>query len=456
MNHALQCWCGNTDLIGFSPEYLKCQACETLVTSQTPAQAVPQVADDEQDFYGRQYWFAHQEQDLGFTNFTLRARTDLPERSLHWLRAVLKYKLPPGRTLELGSAHGGFVALLRWVGFDATGLELSPWVVDYARQTFNVPILLGPIEGQDIAPGSLDIIALMDVLEHLPDPVSTMRHCLNLLKPDGVLVIQMPRYPEGKTYDEMVAEGDRFLGQLKANEHLYLFSQQSIREFFHRLGADHLVFEPAIFAQYDMFPVVSRMPLATHRPDEIEKALSGTPGGRLTQALLDVDTQRQKVTQRLDEAEADRKARLAVIEEQGRRLGEVEAERNNLQFELADLRQQFGASEADRVARLAVIEEQGRRLGQVEADRVARLKVIEQQGQRIQLIMAQLQMLQQVLTAIQRGRIYRALRWLGRWGWVENAIVQLSLETNRAPQQQDNTTGQDQPNSDHAQPCGPN
>ncbi len=413
MNHALQCWCGNTDLIVFSPEYLKCQACETLVTSQTPAQAVPQVTDDERDFYGRQYWFAHQEQDLGFTNVTLRARADLPERGLHWLRTVLKYKLPPGRVLELGSAHGGFVALLRWAGFEATGLELSPWVVDFGRRTFDVPMLLGPVEDQSIERGSLDVIALMDVLEHLPNPVGTMRHCLNLLKPDGVLVIQTPRYPEGKNYDAMVAESDPFLEQLKANEHLYLFSPSSIRELFHRLGADQLAFEPAIFAQYDMFLVVSQRLLATHSTGEIEKALSGTPGGRLVQAFLDVDTQRQKVAQRLDEAEADRKARLVVIEEQGRQMGEVEAERNNLRYELADLRQQFESAERDRAARLAVMEEQ---------------------EEQIRVTLAQLRALQRSFSAIQRSRVYRLLRRWGRWGWVEDAISQSAARLSAYPE----------------------
>ncbi|MGB9871741.1 MAG: methyltransferase domain-containing protein, partial [Anaerolineae bacterium] len=275
-----KCWCGNTELVPFSPEYWRCPVCESLVTSRTPAQsATPRVLDDNHDFYGRDYWFSYQEKDLGFPNIMVRSRTDLPERCLYWLRTVLKYKLPPASVLELGSAHGGFVAMLRWAGFEATGLELSPWVVEFARQHFGVPMLLGAIEDQQVEPGSLDMIALMDVLEHLPDPVGTIQHCLNLLKPDGVMIIQTPCYPEGKSYEEMVAEGNRFLELLKADEHLYLFSRQSIREFFHRLGAEHLAFEPAIFAHYDMFLVVSRVPLAAYLPDGIAKALSATPNG---------------------------------------------------------------------------------------------------------------------------------------------------------------------------------
>ncbi len=283
------CWCGNGDLAPFSSDYLRCLACETLVAAEMPGPEISRVVDDQRAFYGHEYWLSHQEEDLGYPTIVTRARTDLPERCLHWLSTLLKYKLPPARILELGSAHGGFVALLRQAGFDAIGLELSPWVVAFARRTFDVPVLLGPIEDQPIEAGSLDGIALMDVLEHLPDPVATMRHCLGLLKPDGILVVQTPCYPEGKTYEEMMAQGDRFLEQMsKPKGHLYLFSRSSIREFFRRLGAEHLAFEPAIFGHYDMFLVVSRAPLVPYPSEEIERTLSETSRGRVILALLDL------------------------------------------------------------------------------------------------------------------------------------------------------------------------
>src|SRR5713101_4073412 len=102
-----RCWCGSAELHLFSPDYLECH----------------HAAYGGPDFY-------------------TRTRGDLTERALYWLRTLLQYRLPPGKVLELGSAHGGFVALLRSAGFDATGLEMSRWVVDFARQTFGVPMLL--------------------------------------------------------------------------------------------------------------------------------------------------------------------------------------------------------------------------------------------------------------------------------------------------------------------------
>jgi glycosyltransferase involved in cell wall biosynthesis/SAM-dependent methyltransferase/peptidoglycan hydrolase CwlO-like protein len=390
--------------------------------SQIPAPAISPVVDDEHDFYGRQYWFKHQVADLGYPDITTRARTDLPERCLHWLRTVLKYKLPPARALELGSAHGGFIALLNGAGFKATGLDLSPAITDFARRTFGVRMLLGPVEEQRIASGSLDIIALMDVLEHLPDPAGTMRHCLNLLKPDGLLIVQTPKYREGRTHPEMVAEKDRFLEHLKADEHLYLFSPQSVRELFRRVGADHLLFEPAIFAHYDMFFIASRTPIAAYGPEEIRRALSTTPTGRVMQAMVDLDDQFKKLhaahadaevdraarlqamlrlEQLLAESNRDRAARLGVIETQGKqiaslhaevhhsleqnlaltqRVGQLETECKFAQARLSELQRRLEESEANRAARLASIHQLEQLLAESERDRAARLTLIETQG----------------------------------------------------------------------------
>lgn len=305
------CWCGNADLEPFGPECLRCAACQTLVSRLRgrAADDVTAVGADEAGLYGKGYWFEHQTADVGLPDITARARADLPERCAHWLRTLLAYAPPPGRVQELGSAHGGFVALLRLAGYDAAGLELSPAIVDYARQTFDVPMLLGPIEKQPIEPGSLDAVAMMDVLEHLPDPLATMRHIASLLKPDGVLVAQTPRYAEGATYDELIARDDYFLNHMrgKAPEHLLLFSTASAARLMREAGLPAVVFEPPIFHQYDQYFVAARRPPARAAEDVLRAALERTAGGRMAQALLDATAQRDLY---LTEAQK----RLAVID----------------------------------------------------------------------------------------------------------------------------------------------
>jgi SAM-dependent methyltransferase len=315
------CWCGNREFTTFSPAYLRCSACHTLVVRRMPSESALLVADDDHDFYGRGYYERHIVSEYGLPPLVERARRDLPERCLHWLRTLLRYKHPPATVLELGSAHGGFVSLLRSAGFDATGLEMSPSTVEFACRTFGVPMLVGPVQEQPIEPRSIDVIALFDVLEHLPDPPGTMRHCLTLLKPDGLLIVQMPDAPDGGTYDDLVAADAPFLQHMKEKEHLHLFTRDAARQLFAGVGCDFVEFEPAIFEHYDMCLVASRRPPARPSAEQLEASLTATASGRLVLALLDLDDQKHEITQRYVASEADREARLQVIEAQGRDLG---------------------------------------------------------------------------------------------------------------------------------------
>jgi 2-polyprenyl-3-methyl-5-hydroxy-6-metoxy-1,4-benzoquinol methylase len=224
-NNRRVCWCSCGELSKFSESFMRCSKCGTLVfQGQEPSS---RAIDDSSDFYGRNYWFGHQENDLGFPNIEARAINDLPERCVYWLRHLLEYRLPPARVLELGCAHGGSVALMRWAGYDAIGLELSPWVVDFARNTFGIDVLKGPVEDQALPPESFDAICMFDVMEHLVDPLATFAKCYSLLKPQGIFLIQTPEMPIDADYEAMKRAKDIRLKVLVDTEHLHLFSRKA-------------------------------------------------------------------------------------------------------------------------------------------------------------------------------------------------------------------------------------
>jgi 2-polyprenyl-3-methyl-5-hydroxy-6-metoxy-1,4-benzoquinol methylase len=289
---SVQCWCGNNQLSPFGEGYHRCDACQTLVSGRSGQMRDSRVTDDLTDYYGSDYWFSHQTVDLDCPDIMSRMRSDLAERCIHWLRSLLQFKLPPAKVLEIGCAHGGFVAMLRQAGFDAMGLELSPSIVRLAVETFQVPVLTGPIEDQAIAPQSLDAIVMMDVLEHLPDPLGTLGRCIELLKPDGILLVQTPAYPERQSLPELRDGRHKFPMMLDQNEHLFLFSKPAVRDLFRRLGVPHVEFIPAIFSFYDMSFAASRKSMDQFDADQQSAALCRTIGGRFMQALLDLDQRR--------------------------------------------------------------------------------------------------------------------------------------------------------------------
>lgn len=272
------CWCGQVGLEPYSADYRVCRACGTLVSRAPHLEAL----------YSESYWTKRQTEHHGLPDIRQRARLDLPERCTHWLRRLLELRLPPSRVLEVGCAHGGYVALLGWAGYDAVGTELSPEVARFAGETFGVKVLAGAVEKQAFPLGSFDVVVLNDVLEHLSDPVGTLTHCSRLLSKDGFFMIQTPEYKEHLGYDELKATSDVFLKHMDRNndEHLYLFSRRSAGIFFSRLGFPVLAFSNPVYA-YDMSFAASRSPLKPADPKAAEAALAGRPQGRLVQALLD-------------------------------------------------------------------------------------------------------------------------------------------------------------------------
>lgn len=282
------CWCGHSTLSPYSADYHVCPACGTLVSRAPLPPETFTVQADSGELYSKDYWHRRQTEHHGLPDITRRARLDLPERCTHWLRHLLARRLPPARVLELGCAHGGYVALLGWAGFTATGTEMSPWVVEFAKKTFAIDALAGPVEQQPFAPGSFDVIVLNDVLEHLSAPAATLAHCARLLAPDGFFVIQTPGYKEHLTHADLVAARDIFLRHMDGNndEHLYLHSRRSVAEFFKRLGFPALDFASPVYS-YDMFFTAARAPLPLNSDAEVAAALSTRPPGRLVLALLD-------------------------------------------------------------------------------------------------------------------------------------------------------------------------
>jgi SAM-dependent methyltransferase len=310
---AVLCWCGSSDHENFSDHYVRCLACGTIHLRHPLPRDVTAVGADESGLYGEQYWFQHQSSDLGLPEIHSRSRADLPERDLYWLRTLMRYKAPGSKLLEIGCAHGGFVALARQAGYDAIGMELSPAIVEYARRTFQAPVLCGPIERLSIAPGSLDVIAAMDVLEHLPDPLAEFEKFVRLLAPDGLLLIQTPcLHRTDLTFGQLIESNDRFPLMLKEEEHAFLFNKSSIQDFLRRLGFEYVRFEAQLF-DYDMFFVSSRQPLRIHNSEEVENSLLATAPGRMILALCDLEDRRQRENEQWQEAEKDRAARLEAL-----------------------------------------------------------------------------------------------------------------------------------------------
>ncbi len=97
-----------------------------------------------------------------------------------------------GRYLEIGCGPGFFLAQMAGLGWRAEGLELSDYAARFARERLDLAVTCGAIEHAEFEPESFDVVFMGDVLEHLPDPKTSLGAVRRWLKPQGLLVVAVP------------------------------------------------------------------------------------------------------------------------------------------------------------------------------------------------------------------------------------------------------------------------
>jgi len=103
--------------------------------------------------------------------------------------AIAGHPVRGRRLLEIGANVGLFLSVAGEHGWQARGIEPSAWAVAEGRKRFGVDLHQGTIESLDEAPGSADVVAMFDVLEHLSDPLTALKALRPLVDDEGLLVL---------------------------------------------------------------------------------------------------------------------------------------------------------------------------------------------------------------------------------------------------------------------------
>lgn len=144
-----------------------------------------------------------------------------------------------GRTLlDIGSAGGAFLVAARDFGFKPVGVEPSRWMADYGRRTYNVDIRDGILTDGMFPDASFDVISILDVIEHVPDPHSLIQLMHRLLKPDGYLLLS---YPDAGSIAAKLL-GERWPFWLSV--HLLYYDRKTIAEQLRRGGFQTMLYQP--------------------------------------------------------------------------------------------------------------------------------------------------------------------------------------------------------------------
>jgi SAM-dependent methyltransferase len=111
--------------------------------------------------------------------------------------ALIDQTVPPRegarRLLDIGCASGLFLeAMQQRPGWQVEGVELHEQTARAVSRRLGIPVFAGPFEAARYPDRSFDALTLWDVLEHLHDPLASLREMRRILRPGGVLFIRVP------------------------------------------------------------------------------------------------------------------------------------------------------------------------------------------------------------------------------------------------------------------------
>jgi 2-polyprenyl-3-methyl-5-hydroxy-6-metoxy-1,4-benzoquinol methylase len=121
---------------------------------------------------------------------------DQAQSKLRYFNSKLDYleRLLPskGRMFEVGSSMGHFLATARARGWIVEGVDISEWAVKYAWEQFKVRTYCGDIMSLASVSEVYDLVVSFHTLEHLPNPLEALSLMNSLLKPGGILMVEVP------------------------------------------------------------------------------------------------------------------------------------------------------------------------------------------------------------------------------------------------------------------------
>lgn len=117
----------------------------------------------------------------------------------------------PPLILDLGCGTGGSFSLLRHWG-RVVGLDVSPVALQLARRRGVTALVLGDAQRLPFDDATFDVVAALDVLEHLDDDAQALWEIGRVLKPLGLLVFTVPAFMSlWSVHDIALAHRRRYL-----------------------------------------------------------------------------------------------------------------------------------------------------------------------------------------------------------------------------------------------------
>lgn len=139
----------------------------------------------------------------------------------------------PGRLLDIGCAAGNYLIAMGPYGWQVTGVDMDEAMCQFARDTRGLEMIHGTLESVELPEAEFDLVTMWESLEHMPDPVGSLKKVVSTLKPGGYLVVSVP---DIGSLAARIMKSD--WPNLDLPRHLYHFDKNTAFELCRRTGLD--------------------------------------------------------------------------------------------------------------------------------------------------------------------------------------------------------------------------
>jgi O-antigen biosynthesis protein len=142
--------------------------------------------------------------------------------------------------LEVGCSSGFFTKVLVERGCNVVGIELDPEAAEMAER-WAERVVVGDIDEGDVwnyvKDESFDVVLFGDVLEHLRDPLRSLREAVRKIKPTGYVVTSVPNVAHGDVRIALLQGKFPYTDRgLLDQTHLRFFTLETLRKLLAQAG----------------------------------------------------------------------------------------------------------------------------------------------------------------------------------------------------------------------------
>lgn len=203
----------------FNCTIVQCQVCFLVYTNEIPSRTEIDATYDA-NYYDKGVKYAELSKSVGLINAERRVT-----------RLLLDANVKRDQWLDVGCATGEFISEASHVVKEVYGVEISAYAVNIAKERGIEGITVRDFLEAEWDHNKFDLISMWDVIEHLPDPASNLKHAFQLIKPGGYLVLST-----GDITSITARLFGRFWHLMTPPEHQYFFSPFTIKRMLSSCG----------------------------------------------------------------------------------------------------------------------------------------------------------------------------------------------------------------------------